>query len=207
MVSFALIGTVALVHILGAMSPGPDLLLAMRNSLMYSRRTGIFTALGIALGITVHITYSVMGLAWIISQSILLFTIIKFLGAGYLIYLGIRSFIGRTAHVPLAAAKKHDLKPFAAVKMGFLTNVLNPKVTLFFLGMFTLIISPSTPALTLLIISIIMVVNTFLWFAVVALFFTNSRIQKYVVGVQKYLHRVFGGMLIFVGVKLALIDS
>ena len=67
----ALIGTVTLIHLLAVISPGPDFIVAVKNSLSYSRKTGIWTAVGFALGISVHILYCVAGLALIISQSIL----------------------------------------------------------------------------------------------------------------------------------------
>src|SRR5579871_852922 len=83
--------TVASLHLLAVMSPGPDFVLISRNSLVYSRKTGIYSALGLALGISVHITYSLIGIGYIISKSILIFSTIKFLGAGYLIYIGYKS--------------------------------------------------------------------------------------------------------------------
>lgn len=86
----ALIGTVTLIHLLGVISPGPDFIICARNSLTYSRKTGIWTAVGFGLGISVHILYCLAGLALIISQSILLFNFIKYLGASYLVYIGIK---------------------------------------------------------------------------------------------------------------------
>ncbi len=79
---------IATIHILGAASPGPDLALVLKNSLESGRKAGIYSALGIALGIAVHVSYSVLGLAVLISKSILLFNIIKLIGAAYLIYIG-----------------------------------------------------------------------------------------------------------------------
>ncbi len=140
--------TIATIHMLGVMSPGPDFALISRNSLVYSRRTGILTALGLALGILTHLTYTIVGIGVLIAQSIVLFTIIKFLGAGYLIYIGYKSLRSkkREAVTEITEVPKPDLSAWQAIRNGYLTNILNPKVTLFFLSVFTQVISPTTPA-------------------------------------------------------------
>ena len=127
--------TVVVIHLLAVMSPGPDFALVSRNSFAYSRRAGVFSAMGIALGLGVHVIYSLVGIGLLISQSIVVFSIIKYIGAAYLIYLGVRSLLSKkktaTAEV---LAEKPDITKLAALKQGFLTNTLNPKVTLFFLA-------------------------------------------------------------------------
>lgn len=201
-----LIGTVALVHLLAAMSPGPDFIMAVRNSLTYSRKTGIWTAVGFGLGIGVHISYCVAGLAVIISKSILVFSTIKLFGAGYLIYIGLKSFFSKSSHIEIKQEEtKEDISSLSAVKMGFLTNVLNPKVTLFFLGLFTLVISPDVPKSVLLVASAIMMINTVLWFSLVALFFTQKRVRSVFERFQNTFSKLFGGLLILLGLKVALL--
>ncbi|MEL6137565.1 MAG: LysE family translocator [Cyanobacteria bacterium J06628_6] len=83
--------TVFAVGLVAVVTPGPDFALTLRSALAYSRRAGVFTAVGIGLGNTVHATYSLVGIGALISQSILLFNALKLLGAAYLIYLGIKS--------------------------------------------------------------------------------------------------------------------
>lgn len=205
MTSLSLIATVALIHILAAISPGPDFIMVVKNALTYSRKTGIWTAVGLGMGITVHIFYCLAGLAFVISQSIILFSIIKFLGAAYLVYIGFKSITAKASHTNIGEqTKKADLSPLAAVKAGFLTNILNPKVTLFFLGLFTLVITPGTPAATLGIISLIMVVDTILWFSLVATFLTEKRIHAVFEKFQNTFNKIFGGLLIAFGIKVAL---
>lgn len=197
MENLTLIGTIALVHLLALISPGPDFILAVRNSLAYSRKTGIYTAIGFAIGIAVHIAYSVAGLALIISKSILIFNAIKFLGAGYLIYIGIKSFF----------SKKSDILPIQALKMGFLTNILNPKATLLFLSLFTFIVKPETPAYVLITASAIMIINTALWFSLVSIFFTQKRVQNIFNKFQGTFNKIFGGLLVALGIKIALTEK
>ena len=208
MENLPLIGTIVLIHFLALISPGPDFILAVRNSLAYSRKTGIYTAIGFSLGIAVHIFYSVLGLALIISKSILIFNSIKFLGAGYLIYIGIKSFGSKASRINVQnEEKKPDIRPIQALKMGFLTNVLNPKATLLFLSLFTFVIKPDTPAYVLIAASTIMIIDTALWFSLVAIFFTQKRVQNVFDKFQGAFNKIFGGLLVALGIKIALTDK
>jgi RhtB (resistance to homoserine/threonine) family protein len=200
--------TVAVIHLLGVMSPGTDFMMLTRNTIAYSRRTGIYTALGLGLGIIIHVIYSLIGIGFIISQSILLFTVIKLLGAAYLIYLGCKSITGKASTIEIAdAERKKDITPFQAVKMGLLTNILNPKVTLFFLSLFTLVINPDTPLGVKLFMGFEMAVVTFLWFAFVAYLVSLHLVKKRLAKVQHFAERFIGVVLIALGVKGALATS
>ena len=200
-----LIGSVTLIHLLAVISPGPDFIMAVRNSLIYSRRTGMWTAVGFGCGIAVHISYSLAGLALVISKSIMLFNVIKLLGAGYLVYIGIRSFFSKSAALDLGEHnKKADISALAALRIGFLTNALNPKATLFFLSLFTLVISPDTPLPIMLILSSIMIGNTILWFSLVSIFLSQKRIRAVFERFQNVFNKGLGGLLIALGIKVAL---
>lgn len=208
METLALIGAVTIIHLLAVISPGPDFIMACRNSLTYSRRTGIWTAIGFGLGIAVHVFYSLAGLALIIFKSILLFNAIKLLGAGYLIYIGLKSVLSKSSKIELGEhQKKEDITHFAAIKIGFLTNVLNPKATLFFLSLFTLVISPETPLLIMSIMGAIMVINTMLWFSLVAVLLTQKRIRSIFERFQDVFNKTLGGLLIALGIKVALTEK
>ena len=205
MIDLSLIVSVSLIHLLAVMSPGPDFFMALKNSITYSRKTGIYTAIGFGLGIAVHIFYSLAGLALIISQSIIIFNTIKYIGVLYLIYIGIQSFRSKRNAITIEEnAPKEDIASYQAIRMGFLTNVLNPKATLFFLSLFTLVVSPDTHTTTLIIISLIMIFDTMLWFSLVAIFITHTRVRQAYSRYQKAIEKVFGGILIFIGLKIAL---
>lgn len=198
-----LIGTVAFLNLLAAMSPGPDFVMAVKNSLVYSRRTGIFTAIGIGLGIGVHILYCAAGIGYIISKSVVIFNIIKYLGAGYLIYMGVMSFISKGTNIDIENTKNlKDKTRLEALKTGFLTNVLNPKANLFFLGLFTFVVKPDTPLSVIAILALIMIFTAIGWFTIVAIFFTQTRIQKAFAKAEKYFNRFFGGLLVLLGIKI-----
>ena len=199
--------TVAAIHLLGVMSPGPDFAMIARNSLVYSRKTAVYSALGLGLGILVHVTYSLIGIGLIISKSILLFSVIKYIGAGYLIYIGYKSLKAKPVKEHEEKLVKHqDISRLAAVRTGFLTNVLNPKATLFFLSLFTQVINPSTPSGIQLLYGIEMSVATFAWFAFVAVMLSHSIIKRKFRSVQHYVERTMGLILIGLGIKVALSD-
>ncbi len=200
-----IIGTIVGIHILALISPGPDFIMAIKNSLQYSRRMGIMTSIGFGLGIAVHVTYCLAGLAIVISQSILVFNVIKLFGAGYLIYIGIKSIFSKSSAMDIKAVEKDkQITSWQAIKMGFLTNILNPKVTLFFLGLFSFVVKPETPKTVVGVVSIIMVLNTILWFSLVSIFFTQTRVRKAFEKFQGIFNKAFGGLLILLGIKIAL---
>jgi len=187
------------------MSPGPDFVMVSRNTLIYSRKVGIYSAIGLGLGILVHVTYSLIGIGLIISKSILLFSILKFIGAGYLIYIGYRSLRARPHQAQLIEnEKQNDLGKFASVRMGFLTNVTNPKATLFFFALFTQVINPETPKAIQMLYGLEMSIMTFVWFAFVAVTLSHKLIKARFASIQHHLERLFGTILIALGIKVAL---
>ena len=204
MENLILIGTVAGIHLLALISPGPDFVMAIRNSMTYSRKTGIRTAIGFSLGIATHIFYCLAGLAVVISKSILLFNTVKYIGAAYLIYIGIKSIFSKKSEIKIDEQEiKDDISAFQAIKSGLLTNIFNPKVTLFFLSIFTLMIPPETPMIILFTMSILIIINTALWFSLVAIFFTQKRVQIVFDKFQGIFNKTFGGLLVILGIKIA----
>ena len=197
--------TVALVHFLAVVSPGPDFVMILRNSLLFSRRSGIYAAIGLGLGICVHVAYSLAGIALVISQSVLLFNIVKLLGASYLIYIGIKSLRAKRSDVKHLGTveEKADLTKWQAIRTGFITNATNPKATLFFLSLFTLVIEPTTPLIVKFVMGVEMAVVTALWFALVAVLVSHRIIRNRIASVQHYVERFMGGILILFGIKLA----
>ena len=155
----------------------------------------------------VHITYCAIGIGWLISESILAFNILKYAGAAYLIYIGIMSF--RAKDMALSAETKAGMQKNVGKSwflQGFLNNILNPKGTLFYLGVFTLVITPETStATTLLLVLIMMSVSALFW-----LFFVytldSSMVRNVLERGQKIVNRVFGGLLIFLGIRVAFME-
>jgi RhtB (resistance to homoserine/threonine) family protein len=196
--------TVALVHLLAVASPGPDFAIVLRESVSNGRHAGIWTALGVGSGILLHVGYCLLGIGLIVSQSIVLFNLLKWLAAAYLIYIGIRALQARPADpasvelAPLAARS-----PRAAFVRGFVTNGLNPKATLFFLSLFTLVISPQTPLLVQAGYGLYLALATALWFCAVALLFSQARVRRGFVRLGHWFDRLMGAVLVGLGIKVA----
>lgn len=195
---------IAGLHFLALVSPGPDFVLITRNSLVYSRKTGLFSALGLALGIVVHISYCLIGIAYIISKSIVVFSTLKLLGAGYLMFIGYKALKAKPSQTSDIVTEKKEMGRAAALKMGFLTNIFNPKVTLFFLALFTQVIYPQTPLIFKLGYGLEMSAMTFVWFGFVALVLSHNKIKSKFLNIQHYVERVTGVALIVLGLKVAL---
>src|SRR5690606_9983471 len=115
--------TVALVHLLAVASPGPDFAVVVRESVTQGHRTGSWTALGVGCGIFLHVAYSLLGIGLIVSQSIVLFNLFKWLAAAYLLYLGWRALRARPqALTEVTAAGGPARSAGSAFVMGFVTN-------------------------------------------------------------------------------------
>ncbi len=201
--------TVAVIHLLAAMAPGPDFVMISRNSIVYSRRIGLYSALGLMFGIMVHIAYSLAGIGLVIAHSVFLYTTIKWIGALYLIHLGIQSL--RTSSTVQGSVEKatstKNISAWSAVRMGFFTNVLNPKATIFFLALFSQVIDPSTPIYVQLVYGLEMSMMQFLWFGSLAYAFSTSHARNVFARAQGYIEKVMGSALILLGIKLAVTDS
>lgn len=193
-------------QMIGLISPGPDFAITMRNSLIYSRKIGLFTAIGVACGIMVHVTYTLLGVGFFITKTAWLFSLFKYLGATYLFYIGYQGLKAKK-HDLLASNLTHQnaISNVAAFRSGFLTNALNPKAMLFFLSIFTVFLSPKTPVLIMLIYGIIVFTTTLSWFTFVSFCFSNKRIRSLFSSISHWVERVTGGILVLLAVKLLLI--
>lgn len=197
--------TIAIIHLMAIASPGPDFLVITKNTLSHSRRSGIWTAAGLGLGILVHVSYSLLGIGLLISTSIVLFNTIKYAGAAYLLYIGWKALTHRATGAEVAAlSQQKDISPSTALRIGFLTNVLNPKVSLFFLALFTQVVTPGTSVVVQAAYGLYMSVATFVWFSGIASLLSLSTIRSGFLRVQSGAERMMGGLLILLGLKVAL---
>jgi len=198
--------TVALVHLLAVASPGPDFAVVVRESVTQGQRAGLWTALGVGSGIFVHIAYSLLGIGLIVSQSILLFNLFKWLAAGYLVYLGWKALRARPQleAATLTAGPVPTRRARQAFTVGFVTNGLNPKATLFFLSLFTVVISHDTPLAVQAGYGLYLACATTLWFCLVAWLFSRDRVRAGFARMGHWFDRVTGAVLIALSARLAL---
>lgn len=198
---FVLVSVTGLVMVI----PGPDMVLVVRNTFVGGRRGGLLTSGGVLLGNLVHITYCLLGIGWLISQSIVAFAALRYAAALYLIYLGVMSLRSGAdaSNLGVARDRRHGRNWLV---QGFINNVLNPKGALFYLGVFTAVIAPGTSAgqMTMLVASM-MIVSASFWLLFV---FTVDRplIRQSFSRSEKAVSRVFGGLLILMGVRVAMAE-
>ena len=195
--------TVLVVGWFVVIAPGPNMAIVFRNSLIYSRKAGVATAVGLAVGNLVHITYCLVGIGVLISRSITLFNTVKLVGAVYLIYLGLKSLRAQPRTTNLDEHALPDLSTFVAVRTGFLTDLLNPKATLFFLALFTQIIRPETSISARLGYGLTIVVLEFVCLSTLACVIGQPVIRRQFNAVSHWVERVTGVVLIGLGLRVA----
>lgn len=190
------------------LTPGPDVLYIVSNSLRGGVRAGMVAALGIFAGCFVHVAIATLGLGALLAASAMAFTVVKFIGAAYLLWMGVR-LLRATAPswTPEAAPAEPDLG--RVFRRGFLTNVLNPKVALFFLAFLPQFIAPdaSHKTLAFLALGVLFSFNALpvtLGYAWLAAWAAN-RVQL-VRRAMHWLDRAAGVLFIGFGLKLALTD-
>jgi RhtB (resistance to homoserine/threonine) family protein len=186
--------------------PGPDSLLIMTRSATQGARAGCVAALGIGAGVFIHMFAAALGLSAILSTSATAFTVVKYVGAAYILYLA----FGLLRSKPRAALDAAPTVPMRFTKIfaqGFLTNVLNPKVALFFLAFVPQFIQADAQykAFAFIVLGVIFNVNGMLWCFALALFTARAKARLQISArTSLWLNRVTGSLFVWLGVKLAL---
>ena len=193
---------VALFTLLAVISPGADFAMVTRSSYAQGRKSGLAAALGIAMGVQVHVLYTVLGIAVIISHSPVLFLAMKVVGAGYLVYLGYKS-LTNTARITLGAVQDGgDGGVIKALRTGFLTNALNPKTMLFVVSAYTQVVQPGSPLALDFAYGAFMSLAHWAWFSLVAIFFSSAGLRAAMIERQRIVDRVIGVALIGLGLAV-----
>lgn len=190
---------VIMITILAVISPGADFAIVTKNSYLYGRSIGVLTAIGIALGVLIHVTYTLLAVAIVMKFAPNFLTIIKYLGAFYLIYIGYKTFSQKPVE---DASDSTRIRSGQALQYGFFTNALNPKTTLFVISIYTQIVSATTPKLILIGYGLFMSVTHFVWFALVAVLFSQRTLREKMLKKQVAINRVIGFILGLLGVFL-----
>ena len=185
--------------------PGPDSLLIMTRSATQGWRAGVAAAMGIGTGTMVHVLAAAVGLSAILATSATAFMVVKYIGAAYIIYMAISLLRSKRS---AAVAVIVPPLPYRKIYLqGLLTNVLNPKVAIFFLAFVPQFIDAAAPnkALAFIVLGSIFNVNGMLWCVSLALFtaFASARLKVSPL-ISTWLNRVTGALFIWLGVKLAL---
>jgi RhtB (resistance to homoserine/threonine) family protein len=195
--------SISIIAVFMAISPGADFVMVTRNSLFHGRIAGLYSSLGVSLAIWIHVFYSIAGLAIIISKSIILFSIVKYLGAAYLIYIGWKTLRSSSNQEITNRDTEKKLTNFSAFKIGFITNALNPKTTLFFLSVFTQVVNSNTPLWLQITYGAIISLAHLIWFCSVSVLLSQPMLVHKFYACKSIIEKVVGGILIGFGFKVA----
>jgi threonine/homoserine/homoserine lactone efflux protein len=186
-------------------SPGIDTIFILNKSIAQGKKWGLYSTLGITTGVLVHTTFAAFGLSLILAQSAMAFNVVKYLGAVYLIYLGVTKLFAKEGII-----KEKESKQPASVKKTYLsavlTNVLNPKVAIFFLAFFPQFIQPAFlhSALPFIVLGVSYAILGLLWFVILTIFagsFSHKLQEKPSIGA--WLNKFSGVVFILMGAKVA----
>ena len=199
--------TIASIHLLAVISPGPDFAIIVKHSVSYGKRVSYATSIGIGTGILLHVAYSLLGLSLIIQTSPWIYTGFSYLAAAYLLWLAWGAIRSRppssnpeTVHGEVN--EKHTISWLKGFWIGFLTNGLNPKATLFFMSVFTVVISASTPLAIQVAYGIYLAFATGLWFCTLTYLLTTRKVADFIGSKSYLLERLMGVLLIILAINL-----
>ena len=187
-------------------SPGPNFILVTNTALGQSRRAGLLTALGVATGSGLFALAGLVGLL-VLVHSIPYFALItRFVGGGYLAWIGFDMLRHcRSTKTPAAATTApREPSPLASYRIGLLTNLTNPKAWAFYLSLFALLMNPDFPLWGKVVLNIAMFVISFAWYAIVAVLISSRRFQPVFLGLQPVIQGTLGVLLVVLGGKILL---
>lgn len=190
------------------LSPGPDSIYVLSRGISQGRKAGLVSAAGVTLGILVHTLFAAFGLAVVLAASAIAFTAIKLIGAAYLVYLGIKALLEKDHS--LAAGNSKSLNMRGLFTQGILSNVLNPKVALFFMAFLPQFVSPDfgPVPLQMLALGLLFAAMTLLYLGVLGWF--SGHVGGWLSQRQwaeRWIKRLTGGVLVALGIRLAFVHS
>ena len=192
---------------IGMISPGPDFLLVTKNALLYPKKLALATAFGVVTGCFFHATYCILGLALIITQSTVLYSIIKYLGACYLIYLGLKGLGShRIKSMQKPGASEINKTVLKAYMEGVLCNALNPKLAVFLLSLFTQFVSINASVSDKVVVAGVFIGESVLYWPLLVLFLQSPSIRSLFDRSQAAISRIFGTLLIALGIRVLVSD-
>jgi len=193
------------------LTPGQDTLYILGRSIANGRKAGVISVLGISSGAVVHTLAAAFGLSAILMSCSIAFSIIKYAGAAYLVYLGIKMVVNRSGKSELETGSKTESSKLSAIyKQAMLTNLLNPKVAVFFLAFLPQFIDPSRAQgpLPFLFLGAVFITTGTIWCLIVAsgsALLTNTLRSKPVA--ERLMKKISGGVFVLLGLKLAFEES
>ncbi|AUI87310.1 threonine transporter [Vibrio azureus] len=201
--------TLATIHFIALMSPGPDFALVVQNATRYGRQTGFYIALGLSVGIALHSFLSLTGVSFVIHQHPLVYTAIQFMGGSYLLYLGIIALRGVISLIKKPNSDQQS-KPTSLVisnkrhafTKGFMTNILNPKALVFFVSLMSSIVPVGMSTVGKATALVILFVLSLVWFSSLAWMLSTPRLQQRLHQAAIYIDGICGAVFTLVGASI-----
>lgn len=197
---------VSTIAIFMAMLPGADFVMVTRTSIYNGRLAGLYMSLGMCLSVCIHASYSIAGLAVVIANSAWLFLTIKYLGAAYLIYIAWQLLTTPKLVNKNQSNLTAQMSPFIALRLGFTCNILNPKTSIFFLSIFTQVVSVDTPLIMQVSYGVIIMLAHFIWYSGVVLLLSHPSILPRFNRQKQKIDKVAGFVLMLIAIKLSLVN-
>lgn len=193
--------TLALLHLVAVASPGPDFAVVVKQTLNHGRRIGIISSIGIGVGILVHVAYSLLGVSLVISTSPTLYQAIVIAAALYFLYIGWHSLRAQPAQQhetnnTLSMPQLPACSALKAFRIGFVTNGINPKATLFFLSLFTVVVNVDTPVVVKSAYGVYLAVATACWFSAISLLLSTEFVSRSLERYRHWIDRLMGALLV-----------
>lgn len=204
------LGAFILTAIVLVVTPGIDTIMVLTRSISKGKSAGLYSALGVSLGMVVHTCAATFGLSQILSQSAIAFGIIKYLGAAYLVYIGYKSFVNKETQLEIKPAEIKNTEMKNMFFTAFLSDVLNPKIALFFLAFLPQFVNSAEikNPVPYLVLGLILFIITLLWCVFLAL--SGSRITMLFNKHRKaetWMNKASGVIFILLGLKVALTEK
>jgi threonine efflux protein len=204
-VNIALLLALASLHISVVMIPGANTLLITQSALAYSRSTGLFTVIGVAMGSGLYVAAGIIGFTALVSQSPLVYNVIRVIGALYFAYMGMRLLTRNPSITPETQAAvpiNVELSRARAYRNGLLTSIANPAAALYFVSLFTSFIPTSTTLADKIIAGVMLVTISFAWYLLIAMTFSNVRVRRFYQRSAVWMNRLFGVVWLLLALKL-----
>jgi threonine efflux protein len=193
---------IAAINLMGAASPGPAFFVVSRSAAGQSRRAGLATALGVSSATVIWAFAAIHGLALLLAEAAWMFRLIQALGGAYLVYLGWQAF----RHAPELLPRVDPLigvpSALAAFRRGFVVNMTNPKVMVFFASVFASVYAPGKPEWINLAVLLVVAFDEIAWYSVIALAFSSRPAQAAYGRAKRWIDRGFGALLGLFGLRL-----
>ncbi|MCF7484120.1 LysE family translocator [Vibrio sp. J1-1] len=203
--------TLASIHFIALMSPGPDFALVVQNATRHGRQTGLYIALGLSVGILLHSLFSLTGVSYLVHQHPMLYSVLQLLGGSYLLYLGIGALRAVIAMIKNPQSDQSNQSNNLVISnkrqaftKGFATNILNPKALVFFVSLMSSLVPPGMSVTGKGIALVVLFGLSLLWFSSLAWMLSTQRLQRRLQQAGIYIDGLCGVVFTLVGGSILL---